>query len=380
MWRLCRRQVFLALLLAATAAGAQVPDSSPTVQSAGASSQASAQSTVAAEAMEPSALTPGVTITGKPLHSEPPLPKLPPDEFVNCVSMLGPGSNEASWQVPQLWELEGCQLKLNWEKNVVLRDCIDIKGRTPPRRVVQACTESLDHDILPDYEHSFLLANRAQAYFALGHRRRALDDYDAAVKSARLLPANERYVVYASRADADLALGDKRRALDDYDEAIKSAPHSAPLYYNRGVIFMAQANYDAALQGFDAALKLDSRFVPALRERAKIYAVRGNLAGAVADYSEAIRLQPKSAAAWSNRGQVELGQHEFASALEDETRAIQLDPKLASAYYLRGVAFGNTGARAEAVRDLHAAVSLDPSLATYVTITGKTVVLRLPPL
>lgn len=380
MRRLFCRRALLVLLLAGTAAGAQVPDSSPTAQSGGTPPKASAPSTVAGETTEPAALTPGVTITGKPLHSEPPLPKLPPDEFVKCVSMQGPGSNEASWQVPQLWELEGCQLKLNWEKNVVLRDCIDIKGRTPPRRVVQACTESLDHDILPDYEHSFLLANRAQAYFALGYRQRALDDYDAAVKSARLLPANERYVVYASRADADLALGDKQRALADYDEAIKSAPHKAPLYYNRGVVFMAQANYDAALQAFDAALKLDSRFVPALRQRAKIYATRGNLAGAVADYSEAIQLQPDSAAAWSDRGQVELGQREFGNAIDDETRAIQLDPKLASAYYLRGVAFGDTGARAEAVRDLHAAVSLDPSLAAYVTITGKTVVLRLPPL
>lgn len=75
-----------------------------------------------------------------------------------------------------------------------------------------------------------------------------------------------------------------------------------------------------------------------------------------------------------------LGQHEYGSAIEDEARAIKLDPKLASAYCLRSVAFGDSGEGEEAVRDVHTAVGLDPSLAAYVTITGKTVVLKLPPL
>ena len=113
--------------------------------------------------------------------------------------------------------------------------------------------------------------------------------------------------------------GYKRRALDDYNAAIRSAPHNATLYYNRGVSLFAQANYDAALQDFDTALELDSKFVPALRQRAKIYTTRANLAGALADYSEAIRLQPKTAALMSDRGQVDLGRHEYGNAIEDES-------------------------------------------------------------
>src|SRR5581483_8411385 len=160
---------------------------------------------------------------------------------------------------------------------VVLAACIDRDGKTAPPRIVQACTESLDHDILPDYERSFLFANRAQAYLALGYKQRALDDYAAAIKSAYLLPANERFVLFASRADAYLTLGDKQRALDDYNAAIKSAPHNAALYYNRGVVLVALADYEPALQDFGTALEFDSGFLPALRQRAKIYAARGNL-------------------------------------------------------------------------------------------------------
>jgi tetratricopeptide (TPR) repeat protein len=373
-------QVSVLLLLGGMAAGAQVQQSSR-LQPSDNSSKTNAESLAAGEMpAAPSILKPGVTVTGKPLYAGPPLPKLPPDEFANCIHMLGTGSNEASWQVPQLWQLNQCELKLNWEKNLVLRDCVDLNGKTPPRRIIQACTESLDHDVLPEYEHSFLLANRAQAYLALGDRQRALEDYAAAVKSAALLPANERFVVFASRADAYFALGDRQRALEDYDAAIQSAPRNALLYYDRGVLFSAQADYDAALRDFDTALKSDSKFVPALRQRAKIYAARGNLTGALRDYSEAIRLQPKSAALWSDRGELDLGQREYAKAIADEAQAIQLDPKLASAYYLRSVAFGNSGDRAEAVRDLRAAVGLDPSLAAYVKIDGKTVILGLPPL
>ncbi|MGH8199443.1 MAG: tetratricopeptide repeat protein [Steroidobacteraceae bacterium] len=249
----CRHFPILLLLLAATAAAAQVP-----------SGQTAAGGTTPA----PAILKPGVTVTGKPLHPEPPLPKLPPGEFTNCEHMLGAGGN------PDRWQVEECEVKLALEKNTVLDDCFDLKGKIAPQKVIQACTEALDDNILEVPERSFVFVGRADAYFALGDRQRALDDYNA---------------------------------------AIKSAPRNAALYYNRGVVFIAQANYAAALQDFDTALKFDPRFVPALRQRAKIHAARDNLPGALADYSAAIRLQPGTAALWSRRGQVDLDRHEYGS-------------------------------------------------------------------
>ena len=376
MRRLFCWQVSVLLLLAGMAAGAQVPNSSQNVQPSDSSPEAKTKSTAASNATTAlSTLKPGVTVTAKRPGSEPPLPKLPADEFINCERKLGVGTF-----LPEPWQESQCEFEMDQEKNTVLKACYDLDGKTAPRRVIQACTEALDHNILEVPQQSFLFVSRADAYFALGYKQTALDDYSAAINMAHLLPASERFLLYAPRADEYFALGKKRRALDDYDAAIKSAPRNATLYYNRGVVFVAQANYDAALQDFDTALKLNSEFVPALRQRAKIYATRGDLAGALTDYSEAVRLQPKTAALWSDRGEVDLGQHEYGSAIKDEANAIQLDPKLASAYYLRSVAFGNLGDRAEAVRDLRMAVGLDPSLAGYATIKGKTVVLRLPPL
>jgi tetratricopeptide (TPR) repeat protein len=378
--RLLGWQLSAVLLLAGTAAGAQVPGSAQNGQPPGNPPGANTTSTAAGETVPtPDTLKSGVTINGKKIHAEQPLPKLPPSEFRNCADSHSMGASQTG-QIPDIMTLEACELQMNYEKNVVLQACVDVDGKTAPAEIVQACTESLDHDVVPDDEDSFLFANRAQAYFALGNRKSAFDDYDAAVKSARFLPANERYAVFASRAGAYFVMGDKQHALDDYNDAIKSAPRNAPLYYNRGVVLVSQANYVAALNDFNTALGFDTRFVPALRQRAKIYATQGNLTGALADYSEAIRLQPQTAALWSDRGYVDLGRHDYGGAVKDEAQAIQLDPKLARAYYLRGVAFGDLGNRTNAVGDLQTAVDLDASLAHYVLIQGKNVTLTLPPL
>jgi tetratricopeptide (TPR) repeat protein len=376
MRHLLRWQLSVLLLLAGMAARAQVPNPGQSVQPSDNSLKASAKSTATGDtSTAPSTLSPGVTVSAKPLRSQLPLPKLPPDEFTNCERKLGVGSF-----LPAPWQISQCEFELDQEKNTVLKACYDLDGKTAPRRVIEGCTEALDHNILELPQQAFLFVGRANAYLALGDKQRALDDYSAAIKMAHLLPANERFLLFTPRADDYVALGDKQRALDDYDAAIKSDPHNAVLYYNRGVIYNAQANHDAALHDFDTALQLNSKFVPALRQRAKLFATRGNLAEALADYSVAIQLQPQTAALWSDRGEVDIGRHEYGNAMEDESRAIQLDPKLASAYYLRSVALGNSGDRAKAVADLRIAVGLEPSLASYVTISGKTVVLGLPPL
>lgn len=335
MRRLLCCQLAVSLLLAGMAPAAQVPTSSQTGPPSENSAEASPTSVNAggvATTTRPT-LTPGVTISGKAPHHEPPLPKLPPDESIKCLERGGFGNNP--------FQAAFCATQIGWEKHMVLWDCLDTDGKLALPRVIQACTESLDREILP---------------------------------------YKERFLLFESRGDAYLALGYERRALEDYNEGVKVAPDSASVYYNRGAFYVAKSDYAAALRDFDTALGIDSRLVPALLQRAKIYAARNNFGGALADYSGAIRLQPKTAALWSDRGHVDLRQHDYESAVKDEARAIQLDPKLARAYYLRSVAFGALGDRANAVSDLQTAVRLDPSLARYVMIKGKTVSLELPPL
>jgi tetratricopeptide (TPR) repeat protein len=241
----------------------------------------------------------------------------------------------------ELTLLTSCESRLQSQERALLRACLKPGGGAGPPRVVAACTESLDRDVLRGEARSLVLASRAQAYFADGSLQRA-------------------------RAD--------------YSSAIKLTPRDADLYYNRGLVAAAQSDDAAALRDFATSLEIDSNLVPALLQRARLYAAQGDFSGALADYSRAILLQPNNAAVWSARGQVHLNQHNYEGAVEDEAQAIQFAPNLARAYYLRSVARGDLGDQPNAFSDLRTAIGLDPSLARYVVIKGKTVLLALPPL
>jgi tetratricopeptide (TPR) repeat protein len=320
-----------AWLFAAATAVAQVQTSTQSGQAAG---NPSAESTKDQATPAPDQTKQQVTVTAP--HAGQALPELPPDEFRRCMGMV-------SYESIDYTQAVLCEAQLSREKHIVVEACINKKGDTAPRRIIQACTESLDGNIFEGNARFFLFASRAAGYFAEG---------------------------------------DKQRALDDYNEAVKLAPRNAYVYYNRGIFYSAQSDNDAALRDFDAAIGINSNLVLALRQRARVYQARGNLVGAREDYSKAIGLEPKTAVLWSERGYVSLRQKDYDSAVKDEAEAIRLDPKLARAYYLRGAAaaFGGLGDSHKAIDDIKTAVDLDPSLAGYVTINDKKASLALPPL
>jgi tetratricopeptide (TPR) repeat protein len=261
------------------------------------------------------------------------LPQLRSDVFVNCMSMVGAGNIDYV-------QATLCEHELAAQKRVVVEACMNRDGNTALPRVIQACTESLDHDIFEGNARFFLYADRAAAYFAAG---------------------------------------DKQHALDDYNEALKLASNNSYVYYNRGIFYAAQSDGDAALRDFNTSIGINAKFVPALRQRARIYLSRGNFTDAREDYSKAINLEPRTAALWSERGYISLRLRDYESAVKDEAEAIRLDPKLARAYYLRGAAAAFGGLGDSALNDIKTAVDLDPSLATYIKTQGKTASLGLPP-
>jgi tetratricopeptide (TPR) repeat protein len=264
---------------------------------------------------------------------------LPPDHLIKCEwNQVGV---HTLIDASELKLLMACETRLQAQKRTVLAACLQPPASAGPPRVIQACTESLDYDLVGGEARALVLATRAQAYFAQGSLRQAHADYTA---------------------------------------AIKLTPGDADLYYNRGLVSAARSDDRTALQDLDAALAHNSNFVPALLERARLHSAQGDFSGALADYSRAILLQPKNATVWSDRGQVNLDQRNYQGAVEDEAQAIQFDHHLARAYYLRSVALGDLGEQANAFSDLRTAVALDASLGRYVVIKNKAVLLSLPPL
>ena len=345
MWRLSSWRLSI-FLVASIAAGAEVGNFNQTAQSSQTGQPLNSPPGDSAPPADAGAALPTptepkqhVTITAaRPDQS---LPRLPPDEFNDCINKLGHGALDPL-------QATHCALQIRFERKIVIETCTNRSGNTAPPRAIEACTELLDRDSM--------------------HRR----DHDG-------MDRHDRSLVFAHRAAAYVAQGDMQHALDDYNEAIGLAPTKAYLYQNRGVVYSARSDDEAAFRDFDTAIRIDSKDAAAFRQRAKIYEGRGNYTYARADFSEAIGLQPQTAALWSERGYACLLQHDYESAIRDETRAIQLDPKLARAYFLRGAGFGGLGNPHNSLSDIEAAVRLDPALERYVTFRGEDVSLTLPP-
>jgi tetratricopeptide (TPR) repeat protein len=261
---------------------------------------------------------PPVTVTGTAPAAEQAVPIPAPTDFTDCVADTG-GS---------LADLQQCGRKLDAERHKLLEQCLNRDAGVAPSAVIRACTASIELRILHGKQLSFLLVNRADAYFA----------------------AN-----------------DKQHALDDYDKAIELAPRRADLHYNRGVYYGAQGNVASALKDYDAALRLDPTLIPALQKRAAIYRSQSKFNDAYADYSQGIRLQPQTAALWSERGLIDFFRGDYPGAVKDEDEAIRLDSNLAQAHFFRGMAYGRLGDAGNARSDIETAVRLDPSLERYLS-------------
>jgi tetratricopeptide (TPR) repeat protein len=261
---------------------------------------------------------PPVTVTGTAPSTEQAVPIPAPTDFTDCVADTG-GS---------LADLQQCGRKLDTERQKLLEQCLNRDSGAAPSVVIRACTAAIELRLLQGKQVSFLLVNRADAYFAMN---------------------------------------DKRHALEDYDKAIQLAPQKADLYYNRGVYYAAQGDAASALKDYDAALRIDPALVPALQKRAAIYRSQSKFDDAYADCSQGIRLQPKTATLWSERGLIDFFRRDYPGAVKDEDEAIRLDSNLAQAHFFRGMAYGRLGDGGNARSDIETAVRLDPSLERYLT-------------
>ncbi len=183
---------------------------------------------------------------------------------------------------------------------------------------------------------------------------------------AKVYQARQLALLHLGRANVYDFMGEKSKALADYNIAVEIAPDVAGIYFNRGVYFASQNDFDAALKDYDAALRLDPDLVPALYNRARIRTARGAFPEAVADYSHAIERQPAEPRLRMERGLLYMREGDYRRGLEDEDEALRLAPKLALAHLYRGAALGRLGNSDAAVEETRIAISLDPALAKQI--------------
>lgn len=107
-------------------------------------------------------------------------------------------------------------------------------------------------------------------------------------------PGPNLAIAYINRGIAYASQRQLRRAIADFNEAIRLAPDNPLPYYNRANAYFDRKDYQRAIADFSAAIERDPSFALAYYNRALAYEKLSNRPKAIADLQKALELDPDS--------------------------------------------------------------------------------------
>ena len=134
-------------------------------------------------------------------------------------------------------------------------------------------------------------------------------------------------LLHTARAQALAQSGKTDEALTEFNTALNLDPHSAQTFYQRGLMYQSDKQYDAAIADFTAASGLTPLQSDPLLGRAQCYLALGKNQEAAADLDEAAQTTPQSAQIWLARGTAYERLGDRTKAAESYSRAVTLRPK-----------------------------------------------------
>ncbi len=205
----------------------------------------------------------------------------------------------------------------------MVEDCVQ---EDDPDLRIDGCTAAIRSGQWEGKDIAWAYSNRGFAYNDLGEYRRAVEDFDQALRS------DPGYAIaYNNRGVAFVNLGEYRRAIQDYDEVLRLDPGDAFAYNNRGVAYEGLGEYRRAIQDYDQALRSDPGYANAYYNRGVAYKglawdlyLEGRNAEALADVDRALADRPGEAATIDTRAHVLAALGRPQEALAEFERAMQL--------------------------------------------------------
>lgn len=130
-----------------------------------------------------------------------------------------------------------------------------------------------------------------------------------------------------------------QEAITDFNQALKLEPRSALAYFYRGVCQMELNEYREAIKSFALAISLDPRPSNALLNRGLCYQKIERYDKAILDYGQLLKIESANIAALTNRGFCFQRQKNYSRAIQDYRAILAIDPGNASAHYNMGVIY-----------------------------------------
>jgi tetratricopeptide (TPR) repeat protein len=141
---------------------------------------------------------------------------------------------------------------------------------------------------------------------------------------------------------------------------IRAHPGRAPLYLERGNLYLHQQRHELALADYQQAIALDPGLDRAWYGRGMAYGRLGQLNKAIADMSEYIRRQPRDSMGYTKRGVRYMWAGEVEKAYSDYQTAIGLNANNAEAHDDIGVIYANRQQFRNALKHFTRALEIDP--------------------
>ncbi len=143
----------------------------------------------------------------------------------------------------------------------------------------------------------------------------------------------------------------------------QQAAPDAETHYKKGTKLKDERKYDLAIAEYTKAIELDPNHTSAYFNRGILYLYNAQPDRAIADYSKVIKINPKHALAHHNRGIAHDNKNKVELAIADYSKAIELNPQLTSAYYNRADLFRKMGKYDRAIADYDKAIEIKPRYA-----------------
>ena len=150
------------------------------------------------------------------------------------------------------------------------------------------------------------------------------------------------------------------KALLIYEEGLMHFPHSAELFYCKGVVEFQLKQYQRSIINYKQAINIKPKYVLALENLATAQFEIGLFNDALISINTALKISPNKGNSHARLACIlsRLGHHQ--KAIEAATRAISLDPKCANHYMIRSSVLRCLQKIDDSIKDIRTAIELSP--------------------
>ena len=117
---------------------------------------------------------------------------------------------------------------------------------------------------------------------------------------------------------------DSQKNIALFSRAIDINPHSAGLYYSRGISYKDVGEFEKAIQDYSRAIKLDPNMSEAYINRGVVYGRQERWDDAIADFSKVLEINPNFGLAELNIGKAWLKKYDEVKAIQAFNRFLKI--------------------------------------------------------